>query len=809
MIVMPFFNFWGLSLNAQPNYSRVKVLLDKNHNIEQVSRLGIAVDHGLYRKNAYFISDLSKYEIKELKDNGFDYQIIIEDVQSFYVNRNKNANKNTFKNNTQQQENGNCTLLKPDSVFYKTPEHFYLGNVGGFFDYNQMINNLDSMALLYPDLISIKQTIGDLKTKEGRSIYWLRISDKPNVDETDEPEVLYTALHHAREPLSMMQMIFYMWYLLENYETNSDIKYMVNNTEMYFVPCVNPDGYVYNQLSNPYGGGMWRKNKADNDTNNLFEPEFDGVDLNRNYAYKWGIDDQGSSPNPTTETYRGTSGFSEPETQAIKLFSEQHQFLFTLNYHTFSNVLIYPWGYDFNLYTPDSNLFVQCAKLLTKENNYTYGTVNQTLNYVANGDADDWMYGEQDTKNKIFPFTPEVGTLIDGFYPQVNRIIPLCNQSIWQNLLIAMLVHQYATLSETSPLYVNALDFDLNIDITRKGLQENSDYTLSILTNSQYVQNTPVTDVFSTLTPLETNQKSYAIHLLPDIPLGTVIPFTLKLTNSSGVAFTQNIIKVYGTFNLQYTNSANTSNEFQINGTWDLTDEDYVSSPTCITDSPNDNYDSSSEQSLYLNTTFGLTNAKNAMLKFWAKWDIENNYDYLIIYALDNETQNETPLCGKYTNLGTENQPLVQLYDGNSNGWVLEEIDLQNYIGKKINLRFILTSDQFVEGDGFYFDDLQLFTLNNEPNNTQNVPQKNNTIQLFNTVKNTQKPELIYNSPKNFENSNLMIYNELGVLVLQQNLNIKQGKQNILLNVLLKSGVYFAKIVNKNTTSNTAKIIIN
>src|SRR5690606_2209606 len=117
------------------------------------------------------------------------------------------------------------------------------------------------------------------------------ISDQPDVDQ-DEPEVLYDALHHAREPASLSQLIFYMWYLLENYGTNDEVTYLVDSTEMYFVPCVNPDGYVYNWNNHPTGGGMWRKNRRVNG-NGTF-----GVDLNRNYGHEWGYNNTGSSPDP-------------------------------------------------------------------------------------------------------------------------------------------------------------------------------------------------------------------------------------------------------------------------------------------------------------------------------------------------------------------------------------------------------------------------------------------------------------------------------------------------------------------------------
>ena len=77
----------------------------------------------------------------------------------------------------------------------------------------------------------------------------------------EKPQVLYTSIHHAREPMSLSQLIFYMWYLLENYDSDPEVQYILNNTELYFIPVVNPDGYLYNEFTNPTGGGLWRKNR--------------------------------------------------------------------------------------------------------------------------------------------------------------------------------------------------------------------------------------------------------------------------------------------------------------------------------------------------------------------------------------------------------------------------------------------------------------------------------------------------------------------------------------------------------------------
>ena len=196
------------------------------------------------------------------------------------------------------------------------------------------------------------------------------------------------------------------------------------------MPCVNPDGYVYNELNNPDGGGLWRKNRRANDDGTF------GVDLNRNYGFKWGFDDFGSSPIPISETYRGTEPFSEPETQAIRHLCLQHDFGIALNYHSYGNFLIYPFGYTDESFAVYES-FAELARVLTSQNNYVFGTGVETVAYLTNGDSDDWMFGDNESKKEIFALTPEVGSKNDWFWPETDRIIPLSKENVFQNLQAA------------------------------------------------------------------------------------------------------------------------------------------------------------------------------------------------------------------------------------------------------------------------------------------------------------------------------------------------------------------------------------
>lgn len=395
---------------AADTYREVRIYINSRAEIAALQEAGMGLDHFHFGEN-YFDAVLNSQQLEVLKSSGKQFDILIEDLSAYY-DQHLRMSAEELK-----------SLEKEMKTRYPAVEGFEFGSMGGYYTFAEVVTELDSMRLLYPNLISAKQSLGS--SIEGRPIWMVKISDNPDVNE-GEPEVLYTALHHAREPQSMATLMYFMYYLLENYGSNPEVTFLVNNRELYFVPVLNPDGYVYNQQTNPNGGGFWRKNRRNNGNGSF------GVDLNRNYGYQWGYDNTGSSPTPSSETYRGTAPFSEPETQAIRDFCNAHQFKLALNYHTYGDLLIYPWGY-INALTPDHPQFLSLAQSMTQYNGYTHGNA-PTLLYLVNGSSDDWMYGEQGSKPKIFAMTPEVGS---SFWPGPGEIYPLAQENLIPNLLLA------------------------------------------------------------------------------------------------------------------------------------------------------------------------------------------------------------------------------------------------------------------------------------------------------------------------------------------------------------------------------------
>ena len=328
-------------------------------------------------------------------------------------------------------------------------------DMGGYKTLDEVYAYLDAIVAAYPGIVSAKVNIGS--TIEGRPMWAVKISDNPNVDE-DEPEVLYTAAIHAREVVTPEILFYFMDYLTNNYGVIPEVTNLVDNRELWFVVIVNPDGYYYNQVTDPSGGGMWRKNRRNSGDGNF------GVDLNRNYGYQWGYDDLGSSPNTWSETYRGTGSFSEPETQHMQDFITAHNFVITMYHHSYSNLILYPWGYD-QIYTPDNAIFVALADSVAALNGYAPGP-GWGL-YVTNGDSDDWGYGEQTTKNKNFSMTIESGSQTDGFWPTIHRKTEIVQEDLQPNLFLARIAGNIYQVKPpdapvmTTPDYVDRLSYDV------------------------------------------------------------------------------------------------------------------------------------------------------------------------------------------------------------------------------------------------------------------------------------------------------------------------------------------------------------
>ncbi len=673
---------------AKQKYSRARIFYTQAKDLFLLAKNGVVIDHGKHKQGVFIESDFSENELKVAKGLGLGVSIIIDDVQKYYVDQNTNAE---VKSNP--SKNLGCSGTGTGMIEYTTPSNWSLGSMGGFFTYSEALAHLDNMATLYPSLITSRSAISTFQTYEGRSIYWLRMSDNANVDEP-EPEILYSSIHHAREPACLSQLIFYMWYLLENYGTDPEITAILDNTELYFVPLLNPDGYVYNETTDPSGGGMWRKNRRDHGGG------YFGVDNNRNYSYEWGT--TGISWDVWADNYPGTAAFSEAENQAMKWLCEQREFVMALNSHTSGDLLLYPHGYN-PVLTPDNSTFETISAMMVEQNGFN-NMLSADL-YPASGDSDDWMYAETSTHDKIFAMTPEIGP---SFWPASSQIEDICKSTVYMNLTAAHLITNYANVTDLNPPLWNNPSGHAKYEIQRLGLQDPANFTVTFTGITNITFSSPV-KTHNGMTLLQTDLDSVSYTLTGGNVDGDPNEYAISLDNGQFVT-TDTIIKTFGNGTVIFADDASSMANWT-SSDWDATNLEYYSPSSSITDSPGsgNDYNNNDVNTISLDNAVDLTNAISANLMFWARWDIEAGYDYVQLQVSTDGGTSWIPQCGKYTGLGTADQdPGNPLWDGTQSSWVQEEIDLSDYLGQSLQFRFQLVSDNWVNEDGFYFDDFEV-----------------------------------------------------------------------------------------------------
>jgi hypothetical protein len=785
-ILTTLFFFCGF-LNAQTTekHSRARISLDQLHDIDGLSKLGLAVDHGQHKVNTFFISDFSLSELLQARNAGYKVDILIDDVSRHYREQNsKKAEKTTAVS---------CN----NSPAITVPSHFHLGTYAGFFTYTEMLTILDSMRLLYPTLISAKQPVGTFLTTEGRPIYWVRISDNPDVDQPLKPQMLTTSVHHAREPGSLSSNIFYLWYLLENYTTDPHIKEIIDNTELYFIPVVNPDGYLRNISTDPAGGGLWRKNMRDN-----MDGTF-GVDLNRNYGHTWGHDDIGSSPVTSSQTYRGTAAFSEPETQAMKWFAENHNFKLNVNYHTYNNALIYPWGHIASFLTDDSATFASYGSFLTEHNHYRYGTCDQTLSYVSNGGSDDWMYGETTTKNKVFAFTPEVGADEYGFYGPAANIIPDCKANLLMNVNTASLLLPYADVTGTDDKILVQPSGFLHYDIKRLGIPDGATYSVQIIALDSWLTVPATPKTYTGLTLLQQVSDSFSYSLSAATPNGQQISYLLKTNN--GLYDTYDTVRFFYGKKHNITIPSTSSLGSWANSGWNICTSSYFSAPSSLKSSTTcGNYGDDETATITLNTPLDLTFSTEAWMRFYGRWGIESKYDYVAISASVDGTGTWQTLCGNYTKPGTTYQLYNEpIYDAQQPFWVKEHINLNDYLGKKIKIRFELVSDGASNYEGFHIDDVEVRSVQDTTTAVSNLSTAPSVLTYPNPAQNTIQIALAGMSFTG--NISVNVYDQMGRKILR----FTMDKPTVTLNTQdLPTGIYYLKATGDNISLPVHKITI-
>ncbi|MET0725070.1 MAG: M14 family zinc carboxypeptidase [Leifsonia sp.] len=259
---------------------------------------------------------------------------------------------------------------------------------------------LVAQAAAHPKIAQLK-VIGTTTT--GQDITAVRVTKNPkSLKEGKRPTTVFIGAQHAREWITPEMVRRLLDQILSSYGSDRRITKLVNNTELWFVPVANPDGYDFTFQD---GQRLWRKNLRDNNGDGVIGAS-DGVDLNRNYPTRWGYDNEGSSPNPASDTYRGPAPASEPETQALDSLFAKLTPEFFINYHSASELLLHGIGWQVATPSPDDVIY---EAMVGDDANPAVPGYDPDISaelYTTNGDTDSHMQEAYGTLG----FTPEMTT---------------------------------------------------------------------------------------------------------------------------------------------------------------------------------------------------------------------------------------------------------------------------------------------------------------------------------------------------------------------------------------------------------------
>ena len=251
-------------------------------------------------------------------------------------------------------------------------------------------DELYAFAERYPDIAELR-VVGT--TTEGREIIAIRMTD--DVEKTgvgERPAVLYQGTTHAREWISTeVTRRLMKWFAKPKGRGSGIAQRMLERRELWFVPVVNPDGYQYTFDEER----LWRKNLRDNDENGEITVG-DGVDLNRNYPEHWNYDDEGSSTDPASDTYRGPSAGSEPETQSNMGLFDQVDFASAISYHSYGRLMLYPEGWQVQTPARDDPIYIALSGTDAEPAIRGFDPDVSAELYTTNGEFTDWAHGVED-----------------------------------------------------------------------------------------------------------------------------------------------------------------------------------------------------------------------------------------------------------------------------------------------------------------------------------------------------------------------------------------------------------------------------
>jgi len=661
---------------------------------------------------------------------------------------------------------------------------------GEYVTYAELTADLQAWEAAYPSICTV-ESIGT--SVYGREIWIIRISDNPTVEEF-EPEIQWLGGIHGNETISVAVPYYMIEYLLENYGTDPQVTWLVNEREITILPLFNPDGY---ENGSRYNGN--------------------GADLNRNYL----------CPNGQN----AGSAFSEPETQAHRADYLDKRPVTSLQFHSGAVYVNYLWDYT-PAPTPDEPMLITISDEygdlsgLPVTNGYDW--------YQAIGSCQDWCY---ETRGEIAT-TIELSVTKD---PPESQIDPIVADNIPAMLYQARMsgrgIRGLVTDAETG----DPIDATISIPEIGKDIYTDpdvGDYHRMVETGTYTVVCSATDYPTQTAYNVSASLDTFVVvnFAMEPPPRGTIAGYVrdesmsplqgalVELTDATGYSDETDATGYYeieyipvGTYDLRaslsgyatgeeldvaVTDGTIASVDFMLaapdffddlesglaewTGSWATTTSTSYSPNTCMTDSPSGNYGSNDYETMALVNALDLSSAEGAELSFWHRYDTESGYDYCYVQVSTNGGSS-------WTNVAT--------YDGLLSSWTQVTLDLDAYIGtSQFKVRFLLDSDGYIERDGWYVDDV-LIAIDGPETGVDEIVHRDLAIANFPNPFNPVT-SISFTMPRSGA-ADVRVYDATGRLVrtLVADENRDAGRHDVIWNGRddsgrsVAAGVYFSRIV--------------
>ncbi|GAB1371605.1 hypothetical protein MASR1M45_16670 [Candidatus Kapaibacterium sp.] len=757
------FGFGSLIVcEAKTPFFLIKAEIDINHP----ARDFIIKNYDIQRATDNYIEIIStKEEIELLTKEEIPFKIINDDLEKYFSKR-----------------------LNSDNSFdvLQSSKYFKPGTMNGYFRLNEIYQNFDSMKSLYPEFIMI-DTIG--YSLENLPIIVYTIGKL----HSDAPESLIMSYSHAREAGTPFSIIYFLWDLFERYETGDDVATTIlKDRKTYILPVQNPDGVMFNDTSNPNGGGMWRKNRR-GDGNGVY-----GVDLNRNFGpmESWDAPNGASSLNKNSSTYRGEFPFSEPENIALKNFVESKNINISVNLHSYGNIATHPIGYK-EINPSDSVWYRAFLEDNFKNSLYTYDNISQIL-YPVRGLLDDFLYTGNDKFKPIKSILVEIGSGFYSFWPPYDVMIEYAykNRKLLENAILSSAKN--ITVSNKDAIKKDG-KFFLKFEIQNIGSNSIQNAKVNIKNDSE---NLLLVDNLFVIDNINVGEKKELLfeYIPVGIKNGSFELFSVLIDIGYNKEFKENI-KLYEYEQIALLDDLNISN-WRLDNSWSIFN---INNQKCLVTNIDSLYDNqlNSNASYKLSGLSGTINSST--LVFEHSYKIETEYDIGSVWISDSDGNLTNPTIGDYLT-PCSNIPLsAQIgefygFSGHIPDYKSQMIHFPS--NSAINeIAFNFRSDKATQRSGWKIRNLNLRLY-------KDIDTKVNDLKLpANFTATIKNDELIINSSLNFLNAEILVFNYLGEKIYYSQSNITVGENNFELPGIAQ-GFYYI-ICNNHFTTRLMKVIYN